>query len=105
VGKLALVGVVALACIGGVGVRSGTDTVHIICLILATVIVLFVAAGILWYSDKHPNEATLEGMEVIVYHQQKAWAAKGLPNLPDTPIIPNPGGMPPQLNPPEGVDQ
>jgi hypothetical protein len=53
----------------------------------------------LWYSHKHPKEATLEGMEVVVMEQQKAWAAKGLPDKTTTTaqLIPEPGAVaPPQ---------
>jgi hypothetical protein len=65
-----------------------------------------VGAGMLWYSDKHPEQATLEGMEVVVLHQQKAWAeaaAKGwngdITGLP----IPNPSS--PQITSAEGTHQ
>jgi hypothetical protein len=45
-------------------------------------VALAIAAAILWYSHKHPDQATLEGMEVVVMQQQKFWAeaaAKGVP--------------------------
>ncbi len=50
----------------------------------------------LWYSDKHPKEATLEGMEVVVMEQQKYWAESASKDAPKytgplaTKTIPNP---------------
>jgi hypothetical protein len=67
---------------------------------------LSIAGAVLWYSDKHPQEATLEGMEVIVMQQQKAWAAKTIDlSSSAAPLIPNTGGLPPQLNPPEVIEE
>jgi hypothetical protein len=106
VGKLALVGVFCLVCLGGVGMRSPDRFVEALCASLATLVVLGIAAGILWYSHVHPNEATLEGMEAVVYQQHKAWAAsKEKGRFPELPDIPDPAGSPPQLNPPEVEDQ
>ena len=106
VGKLALIGIVCLVGLGGVGVRSGDAHVQILSLCLVAATGVLVAGGILWYSSKFPDQATLEGMEVVVMHQQKAWAAKGMIGQPtDTSIVPNPGGSPPQANPPTGADQ
>jgi hypothetical protein len=102
VGKLALIGVCSIVGLGAVGIRTGNPTVAGLCAVLATIVALFIALAILWYSDKHPDQATLEGMEVIVYQQQKAWAAKGWTGPPPSgPVIPDPSGTPPQLNPPE----
>jgi hypothetical protein len=106
VGKLALIGVVCMSGLGGVGIRTGDPYVAGLCAVLATIVALSVGAGILWYSDKHPHEATLEGMEVVVMQQHKAWAAKGWTGPgPDGLVIPDPSGSPPQLNPPLGADK
>jgi hypothetical protein len=58
-------------------------------------VALAIAGAILWYSDKHPQEATLEGMEVVVMQQQKAWAEAAAKGIPPSAIgalatIPNP---------------
>src|SRR5579864_8219390 len=66
VGKLALVAVLCLVCLAAVGVRTNSPIVQGLCAALAVVVALAVAAGILWYSDKHPEQATLEGMEVVI---------------------------------------
>ena len=92
VGKLALVAVLGVLGLAAVGVRSDSSTVQAICAILATLIALSVIGGILWYSDKHPEQATLEGMEVVMMQQQKMWAAaKDLPRIESSdPPIANP---------------
>jgi hypothetical protein len=98
VGKLALVGIFCIICLGGVGVRSSDSTVEITCAVLATISALAIAGGIVWYSHEHPDQATLEGMEVVVMHHQKFLAAKGIPNPAlDAPGIPDPTQPPPQL--------
>ena len=95
VGKIALVGVILLPSLGGIGIRSSNPWIQGLCAVLATVVGIFVIGGILWYSDKHPDQATLEGMEVVVMQHQKAWAeavAKGGKPLPpgSVSVIPNP---------------
>jgi hypothetical protein len=105
VGKLALVGVICLVGLSGVGIRSSSSTIEALCAVLATVVVLSLVGAILWYSHAHPDQATLEGMEVVLLYQQKAWATKGLEAPKNAPVIPNPAGIAPQLNPPEDPDQ
>ena len=104
VGKLALVGIVCVLGLGGVGVRSANVTVQILSLCLAALTGLLTGGGILWYSTKYPDQATLEGMEVVVMHRQKAWAAKGMPEAPESPVIPDPTNAPPLLNPPKDIE-
>jgi len=102
VGKMALVGLACILALGAVGVRSVNPLVQTLCISLLAGVALFIAVGILWYSTKFPDQATLEGMEVVVMHRQKAWAAKGMAGLPpDSTIIPDPSGTPPQQNPPQ----
>lgn len=109
VGKLALVAVVCVAGLGGIGMRSGSPEVQITCVIAAFLAAVGFGAAILWYSAKYPDQATLEGMEVVVMHQQRAWAAKGMLGAPPDNslaiVIADPAGTPPQLNPPMGADQ
>jgi hypothetical protein len=84
VGKLALLGIACVVGLCVIAFRTGNGTAGL-CAVLATIVALAVAAGILWYSDKHPDQATLEGMELVVMQQQKFWAeavAKGGTPLP-----------------------
>jgi len=69
---------------------------------LATIVVLGIGGAILWYSHEHPDQATLEGMEVIVMQQQKFWAeaaAKGLAPAAASALqltVPNPPNVTPE---------
>jgi hypothetical protein len=99
VGKLALLGIFTVAGLASVGVRTSSANIAGLCAGLATVVALAIGGAILWFSHKYPDQATLEGMEVVVMHQQKAWAAKGIDLSGNVPVLPNPGGSPPQLNP------
>lgn len=105
VGKLALIAAIALIALGGVGVRSSNEYIQGLCVILAAIIALGIGGAVLWYSHKHPQEATLEGLELVVMQQQKAWAAKNVDLSKPSPTIPNPGGLAPQFNPPEVIEQ
>jgi hypothetical protein len=106
VGKIALIGIFCVVGLGGIGIRTGSATVAAACVISSAIVALAIVAGILWYSDKHPDQATMEGMEVIAYHQQKAWASKGWTGYPPSgPLIPPPGSAPPQINPPMDADK
>jgi len=104
VGKLALIGLACIVAVGGVGLRSSDTTVQLVSISLAAAVVLLIARAILWYSTKFPEQATLEGMEVVVMQRQKAWAAKGMSGIPDSLLIPNPNGAPPKLDPSEGLE-
>jgi len=67
---------------------------------------LLILIAVLNYSfaTKHPAEATLEGLEMVAYqHQARASKSEELPQ--DAPVIPNPGGAVPQLNPPDEPEQ
>lgn len=68
VGKLTLLGVACVIGLCVVGFKTGNGTAGL-CAALATVVALSVGAGIVWYGDKLPDQATLEGMEVVVMHQ------------------------------------
>lgn len=105
VGKLALICIISVIGVGGIGLRSANATVQLLSISLAATITILVGGGILWYSTKFPDQATLEGMEVVVMQRQKAWAAKGMPGVPDSMVIPDPMGAPPQLDPPGDPEQ
>jgi hypothetical protein len=69
-------------------------------LVVLPVFALIVIKWILGYADKHPQSATLEGAEIIEWHQQVvAAAAKTLKPPRNSPIVPAPGNSP-LLNPP-----
>jgi hypothetical protein len=107
VGKVALVALGGFA--GAVGVAkytAGLGLIQIICVAGVLLTTYLIIRGILSYGEKHPSSATLEGAEIILWQQQQIMlAAKNVPSPTELQIIPNPGGAPPQLNPPQGVDE
>lgn len=105
IGKVALVALGGFAAVVGVAKFAG-GTNQLICVGAILVTVLLVVAGMLRYAEKHPQSATLEGAEILVWqHQQLSVAAKNRIPPEDSPVIANPGGSTPQLSPPEGEDQ
>ena len=104
-GKVALVALGGFAAVIGVS-KYTTGTVQIIGISAILFTTLLIIRWILNYAEKHPGSATLEGAEVILWQQQQILlAAKNMTLPKDSPVIANPGGTPPQLNPPQGEDQ
>ncbi len=96
VGKLAIVALGGfLATVGVAKYTSGTaQIISIICVLAVTLVIV---RWILDYAQKHPISATLEGGEMVLWQQQQmTLAAKGQLPPKESPIIPNPGGSPPQ---------
>ena len=105
VGKVALVALGGFASVIGVA-KYTTGLIQIIAVVAVLVTTLLITRWIFAYAEKYPASATLEGAEVIVWQQQQIMlAAKNTPRLPESQVIPNPGGTPPQLDPPQGVDE
>jgi hypothetical protein len=74
---------------------------------LALVVVIFFGAmrSIDKTLEKHPELALMDGTEYVDYKKIE-YAAKNMPEPPwDSRVIANPGGTPPQLNPPKEVDK
>jgi len=61
VGKLALIGVISIVCISGIGLRSTDNTVQIACAVMASLLTLATGGAILVFGLKYPEHATLEG--------------------------------------------
>jgi hypothetical protein len=83
VGKSSYVAGVALLALLVVAF-SLKDPGHLLaigCFILILFFVYF--AGVLWFSNKHPDMALLEGAELVKWRQIEM-AAKGQPSLPDS---------------------
>jgi hypothetical protein len=98
---LGLVGVLALAAIA----RSGGEKDALIIAVLAAVVLILIAVLNYCFADRHPVEAMLEGAEMVALHHQ-VLAAKSEESLPqDSPVIPNPGGAAPQINPSQENEQ
>jgi len=74
-------------------------------IIFAVIVLLLFAAyffGSLWFANKNPAQALLEGSELITWKSMEM-AAKDMPKVPLTPAIPDPQN-PIELLPPETAD-
>ncbi len=97
-GKISLI---AIAWIVGVAacVRWASNSwIQALTVLVLSAVFLIVVHWILAYATAHPQSATLEGAEVILWQRQQIMlAAKNLEIPPQRPVIPNPEGSPPQL--------
>lgn len=78
-GKLALVGVAGIALAAAIGVRSSDGSVQTLCVASGLGFALFIAAGILAFGFKYPDQATLEGTEVLAFQHVQQMRAKDIP--------------------------
>jgi hypothetical protein len=79
VGKLSLLGMVGVAVAGGIGIRASDPHVQMLCVGIDLVILLITGGGILAYGFKHPDQATLEGTELLAFQQIQQARSKELP--------------------------
>jgi hypothetical protein len=106
-----IVGKVALVALGGfaaaIGIAKYTAGMIQLCVLggdFATT--LLIIHWIFRYAEKHPGSATLEGAEMILWQQQQlSIAAKNMNPPLQSPVIPDPKGSMPQLNPPQEADK
>ncbi len=94
VGKASVVAGIALLVLGGIACRVDIDLLPIVA---GEVLFLFFAyfAGVLWFAHKHPEQALLEGAEIIQYREQEM-IGKGLTTPPNFPPIPQLPASPPE---------
>ncbi len=84
VGKLALIAFAALMAIAVVALKGSGPYIHWGCLAVIALIGLRGIEAVSSYAEKHPSEATLEGLEVVALKElEKQFAAKGFPEIPD----------------------
>ncbi len=94
-GKLALLGIFGVVSMGGAVLRTSEPTVQIVAVAAVVIIVLFIGSAILFFGHKHPEQATLEGLEVVAWQHQVLQAAKGgIEFLPGSTPIPDPKPKP-----------
>jgi hypothetical protein len=80
VGKTSVVAGIALLVLGGIAWRI--DAASLPMMAAAVVVAFFVyLAAILWFAHRHPEQALLEGAEIIQY-QQLQMAARQVPEAP-----------------------
>jgi len=86
VGKIAYISVAAIAGTATVVLYAhGADWLKAFAVVAIVIFAFYVVHRILEYAGQHP-EATLEGSEILTW-QQQLLAAKGLPNVPESPSI------------------
>jgi hypothetical protein len=84
VGKLALIAFSALMAVAAVALKGSGLYIHWGCLAVIALIGLRGIAAVSSYAEKHPNEATLEGLEVVALKElETQFAAKGFPEIPN----------------------
>jgi hypothetical protein len=103
VGKQTLLGIATVAGLAVIAWKAESKDVIFIA-IAAAVIALTIAVLNFCYARSHPVEAMMEGTEMLVL-QHQVLASKSVEPPKSSPVIPNPEGTPPQLNPPLGADQ
>lgn len=82
VGKASVVAGIALLVLGGIAWRVETDLLLVMAGAVLLAFFVYLAA-MLWFAHKHPEQAVLEGAEIIQYREQEM--AKGVFELPRSP--------------------
>src|SRR5437763_205458 len=106
-----IVGKVTLVALGGLTAAVGvakytTGITQIVCVVAVLLVTTLIIRWIFDYAKKNPESATLEGTEIILWQQQRLMlAAKDTTPPKESPVIADPKGTPPQLNPSQGADQ
>jgi hypothetical protein len=103
VGKQTLLGVIGVFALATIAWKTDAKDALFIA-ILAAVFLVLIAVLNFTFAHKHPVEAMLEGTEMLAL-QHQVLAAKSMEISQDSPILPNPGGAPPQLNPSQENEQ
>jgi len=89
VGKTSIVAGIVFLVLGGIALRLAPDLLFAFAAMLLLAFLLYLGA-MLWFAHRHPEQALLEGAEIIQYRQQDM-AAKGVAELPPSqPINPIP---------------
>ena len=95
VGKASVVAGIALLMLGSIAWRI--DTGLLLVMVGAILLAFFVyLAAMLWFAHTHPEQALLEGAEIIQYRQQEM-AARGVPAPPPASQPITPQDLPPHL--------
>jgi Ni,Fe-hydrogenase I cytochrome b subunit len=91
VGKLALLGIFGVISAATIGLKMSQPVMQLSAVAAVVLIVLFIGSGILLFGHKHPEQATLEGLEIVAWQHQVLQAAKGgIEFLPGQSPIPDP---------------
>jgi amino acid transporter len=98
VGKTTVAVVALMGVLGVAAYAAGGQWGVIIIALLAAIIFLVYFVGVLWFANKNPGHALLEGAHLVQWRQMD-YGAKDLNVIPDTPVTSNPeatrGSAPP----------
>jgi hypothetical protein len=87
VGKASVVAGIVLLTLGAIAMRVDSDLLLVIAGIVVLVFFVYLAA-VLWFAHRHPEQALLEGAEIIQYRRLEL-AAREVPDAPPlTPTTP-----------------
>ena len=92
VGKTSIVAGIVFLVLGGITWRLPVDSLFLFGGMIAAGFFVYLLA-VMWFAHKHPEQALLEGAEIIQFRQQEM-AAKGLPTPPSSPLTLNPADPP-----------
>jgi hypothetical protein len=79
VGKLAVISVITVICIAGVGSRLAGDNAMLLAIAAIVFVTVVIVAAVICVVIKQPDMAVLEGAELVLYQHAKM-EAKGIPN-------------------------
>jgi hypothetical protein len=85
VGKASYVAVAAVLALGGIAWRLGDPIYLLVAAVLIVLVFAIYFSGTLWFANRHPGVALLEGAELIQWRQMDM-AAKTVPNIENKPI-------------------
>ena len=99
VGKITVICGAAVIAIGAISLRLTEPFLQMTALWLVLGIFLLALGAIIWFAKRHPDLASLEGAELILWHQLRL-GAKGISAPPEeaTPIT-DPAASPPAITP------
>lgn len=89
VGKVSYIAAIAILVLGGIAWRL-VDPLHLLMIggVVALVFVLYFI-GVLWFANRHPDVALLEGAELIQWRQMDI-AGKSVAVVENEPVLPGP---------------
>jgi hypothetical protein len=95
VGKASVVAGIALLVLGAIAMRIDAKLLLVISGMVLLAFFVYLAA-VMWFAHRHPEQALLEGAEIIQYRHQEM-AARGFPVAPQASTLITPQDLPTNL--------
>jgi hypothetical protein len=106
VGKVALIALFGFASTAACMTWAGSLLVKGACLLIIPGTTIWIIWKIFDYAERNPLPAVMDGAEMLIWQQQQTMLATKSSTPPkESPVIPNPEGAPPQLNPSQESDK